>query len=350
MTHIDAYKQSKGNAERFEGEGDYTNAIQHYSDALGYLNRMYEFTGEESIKKSITQTKQKIRELRQKGERSIVKEDKKDIGITSEDTWFEIISPKQNSYNWESVKGYENVKRLMETEIMAAYTDTDLYRSYVGDLPRGILLFGPPGTGKTMLASALAKEMEAVLIKTTGSSFAVKEYGGNVERLNQIFNTGIKIHASEKKVLIFIDEINAAFPKRGIDQHEATARLVNHYLARVTSLPEGIMIIGATNIPEMLDDALKRPERTDIIIEMPLPNRNVREEIFKMYLNGKPIGDVDIPKFVDEMENFSGADIRGVCRRAGILALEDRLNGKNAYIDAGYLEKAIEMMKLHKEV
>ena len=191
--------------------------------------------------------------------------------------------------------------------------------------PRGILLFGPPGTGKTLLAKAVANESESNFISVKGPELLSKWVGESERGVRQVFRKARQAAPS----IIFFDEIDALMPKRGayIGSSHVTESVVSQILTELDGLEEltNVVVLGATNRPDMLDEALLRPGRLDRMIYVPPPDREGRKKIFEVYLRNREIlaNDVDIDELVERTEGYVGADIEALVREAKISAMRE---------------------------
>ncbi|GBD38601.1 ATP-dependent zinc metalloprotease FtsH [bacterium HR37] len=186
--------------------------------------------------------------------------------------------------------------------------------------PRGVLLVGPPGTGKTLLAKAVANESKVNFQVINGPEIMHKFYGESEARLRDIFEVATRNQPS----IIFIDEIDAIAPKRDKVTGDVEKRVVAQLLALMDGLKERgrVVVIGATNLPNMLDPALRRPGRFDREITLNVPDRNGRLEILEVHTRGMPLAkDIDLEKIADLTHGFVGADIENLCREAAMKAL-----------------------------
>ena len=188
------------------------------------------------------------------------------------------------------------------------------------DAPRGVLLYGAPGCGKTMLARAIADETQAHFITISGPEIIHKFYGDSEAHLRAVFAEA----EAKTPCIIFLDEIDAIAPNRADVKGEVEKRVVAQLLALMDGLKSRgqVIIIGATNVPDNLDPALRRPGRFDREIEIGIPDRNGRAEILAIHTRDMPLAaDVDMAHLADVTHGFSGADLRTLAREAGMAAL-----------------------------
>ena len=185
--------------------------------------------------------------------------------------------------------------------------------------PKGVLLYGPPGTGKTLLAKAVANEANAHFIAVNGPEIMSKWYGESEKKLRDIFKEASK----NPPTIIFIDEIDAIAPKREETYGEVERRVVSQLLTLMDGLTArgDVIVIAATNRPNAIDPALRRPGRFDREIEIPVPDREGRLEILKIHTRNMPLEDVDLEKLADKTHGFTGADIAQLAREAAMRAL-----------------------------
>ena len=225
---------------------------------------------------------------------------------------------------WEDIGGLEEVKQLLKEAVEWPLRNADSFRRLGIEAPKGILLYGPPGTGKTMLAKAVANQSDANFISVKGSALLSKWYGESEKRVEEIFRKARQVSPS----IIFLDELDALVPIRGgaVGEPHVTERIVNQLLSEMDGLEElrGVVVIGATNRPDIIDPALLRPGRFDELIMVPVPGLESRRKIFRVHLQKMPLaGDVDIEEMVKLTEQYTGADIAAVVRKAGRLALRE---------------------------
>ncbi|HOV81829.1 MAG TPA: CDC48 family AAA ATPase [Methanothrix sp.] len=228
--------------------------------------------------------------------------------------------------SWEDIGGLEAVKQLLVEAVEWPLRNAESFLRLGIEAPKGILLYGPPGTGKTMLAKAVANESEANFISVKGSALLSKWYGESEKRVEEIFRKARQVSPA----IIFLDELDALVPIRGGAQGEphATERIVNQLLSEMDGLEElrGVVVIGATNRPDIIDPALLRPGRFDELIMVPVPDRESRRKIFEVHLKKSPLSDdLNIDELISLTEQYTGADIAAVVRKAGRLALRENM-------------------------
>jgi len=188
------------------------------------------------------------------------------------------------------------------------------------DAPKGVLLYGPPGCGKTLIARAIAHETEANFFSVSGPEIIHKFYGESEAHLRKIFEEASRKGPS----IVFLDEIDAIAPRRDQVVGEVEKRVVAQLLALMDGLTkrQNVIVIAATNIPNALDPALRRPGRFDREISIPIPDRNGRQEILEIHSRGMPLAqDVDMPRLAEITHGFVGADLEAFCREAAMICL-----------------------------
>jgi transitional endoplasmic reticulum ATPase len=209
----------------------------------------------------------------------------------------------------EDFANYEETKKEIYNSIVIPLQKPEISIAYNINPPKGILLFGPPGTGKTFLMKALSKKLDYNMLYIKTSDLLSSLYGESEKNVSKIFQNAKKT----APCILFFDEIDAIGKKRSSEDY-VTSRVLDTLLVEMDntmSKPgKPVIFVAATNVPQLIDRAFMRPGRIDKIIYMPLPDRHGREEIFKVKLKGLPIADdVDPGKLADETDRFSGADI-----------------------------------------
>lgn len=228
---------------------------------------------------------------------------------------------------WEDIGGLEEIKESLREVVEWPLTHTQAFHRIGIQPSKGILLFGPPGTGKTMLSKAVATESKANFISVKGSEILSKWFGESERKITEIF----KKAKQASPCIIFFDEIDAIAPMRGsgIGEPRVVERMVNTLLSEMDGLEElrGVVVIGATNRPDLMDTALLRPGRFDEVVLVPPPDEKARKEILKVHVKRMSLDDdVDLDMLAKKTENYSGADIEALCRKAGMVALREDID------------------------
>ncbi|MEM2872926.1 MAG: CDC48 family AAA ATPase [Nitrososphaerales archaeon] len=244
---------------------------------------------------------------------------------------------------YEEIGGLkEEIMRLREI-VELPLRHPEVFQRLGIDPPNGILLYGPPGCGKTLLAKALANESEANFFSISGPEIMNKYYGETEARLREIF----KDAKDSAPSIIFIDELDAIAPKREETFGDVEKRVVAQLLSSMDGLSERgrVVVIGATNRPESIDPALRRPGRFDREVEIGVPNADARLEILQIHTRGMPLAsDVNLKKIAYEAYGYSGADLRALCREAALKALRrylPEINLEGERIPPEVLEKMV---------
>ncbi|MCI4667774.1 MAG: AAA family ATPase [Bacteroidia bacterium] len=258
--------------------------------------------------------------------------------IGQEDKYLDIERPK---IGFEQVGGMDAVKEEVKMKIIHPLEHPEIYKAYGKKIGGGILLYGPPGCGKTLLARATAGEVKSNFINI-GISDILDMYVGQSERnLHAIFEKGRKMKPS----VLFFDEVDALGANRNDMRHSASRKTINQFLSEmdgVSSDNEGLLILAATNAPWHLDPAFRRPGRFDRIIFVPPPDEAAREAILKIHLKEKPTKNINYDKLVKKTADFSGADLMAVVDRAIEGKLEEAMKkGMPQPIETDDLLKAI---------
>ncbi|MBI3623000.1 CDC48 family AAA ATPase [Candidatus Pacearchaeota archaeon] len=230
--------------------------------------------------------------------------------------------------NWEDVGGLDNVKQELKEAVEWPLKFPEGFERLGIRPSRGILLYGPPGTGKTLIAKAVAKESEANFIQVKGPSLLSMWVGKSEEGMRKVFERARQV----APCIIFFDEIDSLAGRRGVDQGtKVTERVLNQMLAEMDGLEDlkGILVIGATNRPDMLDPALLRPGRFDKILLVSAPNQEGRLKILEIHTKKMPLAKgVDLKEIAKMIEGFTGADIEAFVREAAMLALRESKDSK----------------------
>ncbi len=232
-------------------------------------------------------------------------------------------APSRTSY--EDIGGLANELRQVREMVEFPLRHAGIFEKLGIEAPKGVLLYGPPGTGKTLIAKAIAGETKLHFIRVNGPEIIHKFYGESEARLREIFEEA----AHKAPSVIFIDEIDAIAPKRAAVLGDVEKRVVAQLLALMDGMvPRGhVIVIGATNIPEMIDPVLRRPGRFDREIVVPVPNAEGRRAILKIHSRRMPlVPDVDMDRLAQITHGFVGADLEVLCKEAGMVALRRYLS------------------------
>ena len=247
-----------------------------------------------------------------------------------------------SNVKWEDIGGLEPVKQELQEAVELPLKNPEVFRKLGIEAPRGILLYGPPGCGKTLLAKAVASESEANFIAVRGPELLSKWVGESEEGVRRIFRRARQV----APCIVFFDEIDAIAGTRGEEVGtKVTERVVNQILTEIDGIEklERVTVVAATNRPDLLDAALLRPGRFDSLIEIPMPDREARLSIFKVHTRNMPLKGVNLEDVAAKTEGFTGADIAALCREAGMFAIREDVNAET--VEAQHFEKALEKLR-----
>ena len=262
---------------------------------------------------------------------------------------------------WDDIGGLDNVKRELQEAVEWPLKYPSLYKELKHNIPKGILLHGPSGTGKTLLAKAVATESEANFISVKGPELLSKWVGESEKGIREIFRKA----RQASPCVMFFDEIDSIAPIRGMEGvHASTERMMSQLLTEMDGIQEmqGVVIIAATNRVDMIDNALLRPGRFDKIVLVSNPDRNTRERILEIHIKGKPVSnDIDLGRIADLTDGFSGADMSAVANTAISVVLQEYLAKYNtpeeaakhtseALVSMKQFEEAIKKIKTQREM
>ncbi len=242
---------------------------------------------------------------------------------------------------WEDIGDLEEAKERIREIVELPLKHPEIFQRLGIEPPKGILLYGPPGTGKTLLAKALANEIGAYFVAINGPEIMSKFYGESEERLREVFKEAQENAPS----IIFIDEIDSIAPKRGEVVGEVEKRVVAQLLTLMDGIQERgkVIVIGATNRPEDLDPALRRPGRFDREIEIRPPDKKGRFEILQVHTRNMPLdNDVDLEEIADMTKGYTGADLAALAKEAAMAALREFIkSGKVDLSKPGEIKKSV---------
>jgi transitional endoplasmic reticulum ATPase len=224
---------------------------------------------------------------------------------------------------WDDIGGQQRAKQLLTEGVEWPLRYPEIYSKAKVEPPRGVLLAGPPGSGKTLLARALANQCDASFISIKGPELLSKWVGESEKGVREIF----KRAKQAAPCIVFFDEIDALAPRRGgeLDAHVGD-RVIAQLLTEMDGIEgrAGVIVLAASNRPELVDPALLRPGRFDLIVELDYPSEADRQAIFAVHTRGKPLApDVDLAELARLTPGRNGADIEAICRRAAMLAMHD---------------------------
>jgi len=230
---------------------------------------------------------------------------------------------------WSDIGGLEQVKQELREAVEWPIKHPEAFKRMGIKPPKGILLYGPPGCGKTLLAKAVATESEANFISVKGPEIFSKWVGESEKAIREIFRKA----RQAAPCIVYFDEIDAIAPIRGLGFGDSvvTERVITQLLTEMDGIQslENVVVLASTNRPDMLDPALLRPGRFDRLIYVPPPDYEARLEIFKVHTRNMPLAeDVDLQQLARMTEGYSGSDIEAVCREAGMLALRENINAE----------------------
>lgn len=230
--------------------------------------------------------------------------------------------------SWDDIGGLENIKHELKKAIEWPLRYASLFNYAHIKAPTGILLYGSPGTGKTLLARAVASESNANFISVKGPELLSKWVGESESGIREIF----KKARQAAPCVIFFDEIDSLAPRRGrTADTQVTERVVSQMLTEMDGIEDlkGVTVLAATNRLDMIDPAFLRPGRFDLLIEVPLPGENELLEIFKVHNRQKPLSpDIDYETLTKQMLGYTGADVASICREAAMLAIKEYIENK----------------------
>ena len=241
---------------------------------------------------------------------------------------------------WDDVGGLEEVKQRLREAVEWPMKYAELFRSFHLNPPKGLLLSGPPGCGKTMIAKALASETEVNFISVKGPELMSMYVGESERGVREVFHKA----RQAAPCVVFFDEIDALASTRGGGGHQDAGvggRVLSQLLTELDGIEElkEVLVLAATNRRDLLDPALLRPGRFDLQIELPLPDHAAREKIFQVHFRDRPLAaDVTARWLAEQTEGFSGAEIEGVCHGAMMAALAARIEASPEQPDVSGVE------------
>src|SRR5881397_1628218 len=236
--------------------------------------------------------------------------------------------------HWSDVGGLTEVKQQLQEAVEWPLKKPEVFKRLGIRAPKGILLFGPPGCGKTMLARSVATESEANFISIKGPELFSKWVGESEKAIREVFRKGRTAAPS----IIFFDELDSVVPRRGTGFGDSgvSERVISQLLTELDGIEslENVVVIGATNRPDIIDPAILRPGRFDRLIFVPAPDHATRMQILKIHTRNMPLSqDVDVDQITRQAAGYSGADMEAVCREAGLISLRRDIETKSVTME-----------------
>jgi transitional endoplasmic reticulum ATPase len=262
----------------------------------------------------------------------------------------EVLVQRPN-VRWEDIGGLQQVKEELAEAIEWPLKHSELFTEADVTPPKGILLYGPPGTGKTMIAKAVATTSEANFISIKGPELISKWVGESEKGVREVFRKA----RQAAPCVVFFDELDAIAPRRGGSEGDAhvTERVISQILTEMDGLEDlkGVVVIGATNRPDIIDEALLRPGRFDRLLEVPIPDKDSRKQIFQIHTRKKPLdSDVNLDRLVEMTDGMTGADIATMVNAAAMTAIKEHVSSskkdsKKLSILMKHFESALDKVK-----
>jgi len=254
---------------------------------------------------------------------------------------------------WEDVGGLENIKEELKEAVEWPLEHSDVFKKVNTNPPKGILLYGLPGTGKTLLAKAIANESGVNFISVKGPALISMYVGESEKAIRKVF----KIAKQASPSILFFDEIDSIIPRRGSASTDAhvTERVISQFLTEMDGIEElkGVVVLASTNRIDLIDPAILRTGRFDLSLELPIPDEKTREGIFKIHTKNKPLDkDVDLKELAKETEDNVGSDIEFICRKASMFAIKEYIANpkekKGPVVKKKHFKEAISLLKGQK--
>jgi transitional endoplasmic reticulum ATPase len=238
------------------------------------------------------------------------------------------------SVRWKEVGGLDEIKNALVQSVEWPLKRPEVFKRMGIKPPRGILLFGPPGCGKTLLARAVATEGEANFISVKGPEIFSKWVGESEKAIREVFRKA----RTAAPAIIFFDELDSIVPRRGDGYSDsgASERVISQLLVELDGIEslQNVVVIAATNRPDILDPAVLRPGRFDRLIYVPPPDPQALKEIFKIHIRSMPLSkDIDLDQLSRMAVGYSGADVEALCREAAMNALRQDANANEVRLD-----------------
>ncbi len=330
--YLDRAKDQLEFATKARDSGDYSTAKRHYSQAAQYMLQAAEQSPEGLKQSRLDAAKTIMSHAESMGTMAKQEQSRQKVTIPAdeEETPPWLVQEKPD-IRFDDVAGLEDVKEQIRLKLIYPFSHQDKAEYYGIGSGGGILLYGTPGTGKTLIARATAGELEADFFVAKPSDLLTKWVGDAEQNVHLLFEAA---RASERAV-IFLDEVESMLPKRRGNISTVMKRVVPQFLAELEGFggkATNLLFIGATNEPWALDPAVIRPGRFDDKIYVPLPGLEARRRILELNLRDRPLDEgVNLDELAERLLGYSGADVVQVCRRASTKAFMDAIEQDNLY-------------------
>lgn len=349
---LDRAKEHLDESVKAQEAGDFERARSHLLQAARYMLEAAQRTDNPQVKKQRAdyarefEARAKALEPRIEAQRRATEAARRAVpepaGGANPQDWLVVERP---DVRFDDVAGLEDVKQQIRLKLIYPFTHPDEARRFGVRSGGGILLYGPPGTGKTLIAKAIAGELDAAFFTVKPSEIMSKWVGEAEQNVGALFDAA----RGYERAIIFIDEVESLLPRRG-GNSTVMNRVVPQFLAELDGMAgrhAGLLMIGATNAPWMIDDAAMRPGRFDEKICVPLPDLAARQRILELNLKDRPLAaDVDLSALAERLAGYSGADVVHICQRAcEIPFLEAVTAGVRRDVTAADFESAMEEVK-----
>ena len=315
-------------------QGEYAEARPYLVQAAECMLQLAEAAKDHDIREQQTGYARELIEMAHDCNRAVsqkrpaprVKAREGEDGAVSAADW--IVRDKP-SIGFGDIAGLEDVKEEIRLKMIYPFQHPELAQKYDIRSGGGVLLFGPPGTGKTMLAKAIAHEIDSIFFSISAAQILSKWVGEAEQNVSRLFAAA----KAEPRSIIFIDEIESLVPRRQADTSSVMQRVVPQILQELEGFDRKaercLLFIGASNRPWLLDEAMLRPGRFDSRIYIPLPDAPARYRLLEMYLlEHRPVAaDVDLGRLCDMLDGYSGADIKNIADRAAVVPFMEAVGG-----------------------